>query len=209
MRLRATAAALAATALLAAGCTDDGGPRPVTLDNRPEAPPSKVDVDTPELRAIKADAGIPDCPPGPGDGELPSLELPCLGGGTPVDLASLKGPMLLSFWASWCGPCEAEMPALEAFWQDHGDQVPILGVDFTDRYPGSALEQMRDRGVTYPSLADPGGDVQQFEEFAKIAGMPMLVLLDADGSIAYREFGGLDDEAEVEDLVREHLGVSL
>lgn len=209
MRLRATAAALAALGLLAAGCSGDDGPRPVTLDNRPEAPASKVDVDTPELRAIKADAGIPDCPPGPGDGALPSLELPCLGGGTPVDLASLKGPMLLSFWASWCGPCEEEMPALEAFWQDHGDRVPILGVDFTDRYPGSALEQMRDRGVTYPSLADPGGDVQQFEEFAKIAGMPMLVLLDADGSIAYREFGGLQDEAEIEDLVREHLGVAL
>ena len=200
-----------AAALLCAltACSGDDGTRGVSLDNRPPAPASQVDVDTPELRELKAAAGVGDCTPGPGGGALPALTLPCLGGGTAVDLASLKGPMVLSFWASWCGPCAEEMPALQAFSEQHGDQVPVLGVDFTDKYPGSALQQMADRGATYPSLADPGGDVQQFDEFAKIAGMPMLVLLDEDGAVAHREFGGLDTEDEVVELVEQHLGVSL
>jgi thiol-disulfide isomerase/thioredoxin len=199
----------AAGALLCAFTACSHGPDGITLDNRPDVPASDVDVDTPQLRQLKAGAGIADCTPGPGGGQLPSLTLPCLGGGTQVDLASLKGPMLLSFWGSWCAPCAEEMPALQAFSEDHGATVPILAVDFTDKYPGSALQQMKDRGVTYPSLADPGGDVQQFDEFAKIPGMPMMVLIDEDGDIAYREFGGLDDEEEVVDLVEEHLGVTL
>ncbi|QIG44918.1 TlpA family protein disulfide reductase [Nocardioides anomalus] len=201
-------AALAALVCLLTACTGDSKPQGITLDNRPVAA-SKVDVDTPALREAKAAAGIADCTPGRGGGELPSLTLPCLGGGTAVDLASLKGPMLLSFWGSWCGPCAEEMPALQAFADDYADQVPLLAVDYQDQYPASALEQMQERGVTYPSLADPGGDVQQFDEFAKIPGMPMLVFVDADGAIAHREFGGLDSEAQIVDLVEEHLGVAL
>jgi thiol-disulfide isomerase/thioredoxin len=201
-------AALAALVCLLTACTSDDKPQGITLDNRPVAE-SDVDVDTPALRQAKAAAGIADCTPGPGGGQLPSLTLPCLGGGTSVDLSSLKGPMLLSFWGSWCGPCAEEMPALQSFYEQYADQVPLLAVDFTDRYPGSAIEQMQERGVTYPSLADPGGDVQQFDEFAKIPGMPMLVFVDADGAVAHREFGGLDDEGQIVDLVREHLGVAL
>jgi thiol-disulfide isomerase/thioredoxin len=200
-------AAVAAALLLLSACSDDA-PAGVTLDNRPVAE-SDVDVDTPALREAKAAAGVEDCTPGPGGGQLPELTLPCLGGGTAVDLSSLKGPMVLSFWGSWCGPCREEMPAVQAFYEQYGDRVPVLGVDFTDRYPASALQQMAERGVTYPSLADPGGDVQGFEEFAKIAGMPMLVLVDEDGAIAYREFRGLDDEAQLVDLVEQHLGVPL
>lgn len=205
--MRVVGAALA-VALLLTGCTGDDEPRGITLDNRPVAE-SDVDVDTPALREAKAAAGIADCTPGPGGGQLPGLTLPCLGGGTAVDLASLKGPMVLSFWGSWCGPCGEEMPALQDFYEQYGDRVPVLGVDFTDRYPAEAIEQMAERGVTYPSLADPGGDVQAFEEFAKITAMPMLVLVDADGQVAFREFLGVESADEVVDLVGEHLGVQL
>jgi thiol-disulfide isomerase/thioredoxin len=172
--------------------------------------PSKVKVDTPDLRALKARAGIEDCTPGPGHGKLPGVTLACLGGGTSVDLATLKGPMVLSFWFAGCGPCREEMPALQAFYEHHGKQVPVLGVDFQDQYPGSALETLKHRGVTYPSVADPGGDLMDTDEFAKIShGLPAMFFIDADGGIAYQEFGGLDSEAEVADLVRAHLGVKL
>nr|WP_237447891.1 TlpA disulfide reductase family protein [Nocardioides flavescens] len=150
-----------------------------------------------------------DCEPGPGGGALPELTLPCLGGGTAVDLASLKGPMVLNFWASWCTECSVEMPALEGFYQEHGEQVPVLGVDWQDTYPASALAQVTKRGVTYPSVADPGGETSQFAEFAKMPGMPMTFFLDEDGKIAYVQAGGLDSAEQIADLVREHLGVAL
>ena len=197
-------AVLAAVLLVAAlaGCDDE-------TSFVPGPGPSKVKVDSSDLRELKAQIGMEDCVPGPGGGALPEITLPCLGGGTSVDLSSLKGPLVLSFWFAGCQPCKEEMPALQAFDDQYGDRVPVIGVDFQDQYPGSALEEAGKRGVTYPSLADPGGDVQGFDEFAKIRGMPTMFFVDEKGEIAYQETGGLDSVDQVVDLVREHLGVSL
>jgi thiol-disulfide isomerase/thioredoxin len=193
---------LAAAVLLLSGCDDE-------TQFVPGPGPSKVKVDTPELVALKAETGMEDCPPGPGGGELPAVTLPCLGGGTAVDLSSLRGPMVLSLWQAGCAPCRKEMPALQAFADQYGDQVPVLGVDFADQYPGSALEEAQERGVTYPSLADPGGDLMDTDQFAKIRGMPMMYFVDADGRIAFVSPGAVDSPDEVADMVREHLGVTL
>jgi thiol-disulfide isomerase/thioredoxin len=204
--VRQVVVALSAAVVLLAGCSDDGG-SPVP---GPNPGPAQVDVDTPDLRALREEAGVDPCRPGPGDGALPSLTLPCLGGGESVDLATLRGPMVLSFWAAWCDPCRVEMPALQEFYKTYGDRVPVLGIDWNDRYPGTALEQVRDRGVTYPSLADPGGETQGLTELTRVGrGLPYIVLLDEKGEVAYEENGGLDSPDEVADLVREHLGVSL
>ena len=201
--LAALAAALALTALLA-GCSGDHE-SPII----PGPGPSKVKVDTADLKALKATTGIDDCTPGPGGGSLPDITLKCLGGGTSVDLSTLTGPMVLSLWFAGCGPCKQEMPALQQFYADHGSQVPVLGVDFQDQYPGSALQTLKRRGVTYPSVADPGGDLMGTDEFAKVPGLPAMYFLDAKGAISYVEFGGLHSEKEIVDLVREHLGVDL
>jgi thiol-disulfide isomerase/thioredoxin len=204
--MKAVAAlAAAALALTLAGCTSSQE-TPII----PGPGPSKVKVDTAELRALKATTGVEDCRPGPGGGALPDVTLKCLGGGTKVDLSTLRGPMLISLWYAGCGPCKQEMPALESFYQDHGDQVPVLGIDFTDQYPGSALETLKHRGVTYPSVADPGGDLMATDEFAKVrTGLPAMYFLDAKGAVSYVEFGGLDSEQKIVDLVRDHLGVTL
>ena len=208
--MRRAAAPLAVALLVAvlsavlSACGDDAE-SPII----PGPGPSKVKVDTSDLRELKASTGMEDCAPGPGGGRLPELTLPCLGGGTSVDLASLRGPLVLSLWYAGCEPCKEEMPALQEFHTTYGAQVPVLGVDFLDQYPGSALEEAKERGVTYPSLADPGGDLQQFEEFAKIPGMPTMFFVDADGRVAYQRSGGVDSAEEVADLVREHLGTDL
>jgi thiol-disulfide isomerase/thioredoxin len=187
------------------GCEDDRE-APII----PGPGPSRVEVDTPELRELKAKAGIEDCAPGPGGGALPAITLPCLGGGSGVDLSTLKGPMVLSIWFAGCEPCKEEMPALQAFHEHHGAQVPVLGVDFQDQYPGSALEILQERGVTYPSVADPGGDLMGTDEFARVrTGLPAMYFLDGKGAISHVEFGGLDSEEQIVGLVREHLGADL
>jgi thiol-disulfide isomerase/thioredoxin len=197
-----TLAALAAAVVLLAGCDDEA-------DLVPGPGPSKVQVDTADLSTLKAQIGMEDCVPGPGGGELPAITLPCLGGGAGVDLSSLRGPMVLSLWQAGCAPCREEMPALQSFDDQYGDRVPVLGVDFADQYPGSALKEAGERGVTYPSLADPGGDLMDTDQFAKIRGMPMMYFIDADGAIAYAQPGGVDSADEVADLVRQHLEVAL
>ncbi len=202
--MRRLLAALGAVLVLT-GCSNAGGGSVA-----PGA--SKVVVDTPALRAAKESAGIAACAPGQGepvDGGLPEVTLPCLGGGPDVDLASLRGPLVVSLWASWCTVCKEEMPVLQAFSDRYGDQVPVLGVDYLDVQPAAALALAKRSGVTYPLLADPQGALNGQAPFPALRGLPFVVLVDADGAVRYRGFGGVESEQDLVDLVREHLGIDL
>ncbi len=192
------AAASAAVLILLTGC-GSGSTAPGE---------SRIDVDTPKLQQLKADAGIEPCVPGRGSSDLPDLTLPCLGGGSDVDLSSLSGPLLVNVWNSACGPCRKEMPALQEFYEKHGDQVGVVGLDMEDTYPEAALSLAEMTGATYPQLADPGGDLYDQRGLKLAQGFPQFLLVDADGSISYA-IGGLDSVGDVEDLVREKLGVTL
>ena len=175
--------------------------------------PPDVEVDTPELREVKARIGMDDCAPGTGEpveGGLPEVTLPCLGGGPDVDLSGLRGPMVVNLWQANCGPCKKEMPALEEFHQRHGVRVAVLGIDFNDVHPSGALALAEETGATYPSLADPGGDLMVEEAFAVgRRGMPAFVFVDADGRVAGQSSGGVESVAEVEERVAEQLGITL
>ncbi len=175
-------------------------------------PPSRVDVNTPELVEAKKAAGIEDCVPGTGqavDGGLPAVTLPCFGGGPSVDLASLRGPMVVSLWAYWCQQCRAEMPILQGFHDKYGDQVPLLGVDYLDPQTGGAMALMDETGATYPSVADPDGDLSAQKPFPVIRGLPYLAFVDTEGVVTFVKPGAVETEQELVDLVEEHLGVRL
>lgn len=213
MRMVSRLAALFAAAVLVTGCapgaqSDGDGPRPA-----PGAP--DVQVDTPALRKVKARIGMEDCPTGTAGASpvaegLPETTVPCLGGGRDVDLSTLRGPLVINLWQSFCQPCRKEMPALESFHQQHGDRVAVLGLDINDVHPDAALALAEDTSVTYPSIADPGGDLLAHDAFAVARrGLPAFVFLDADGTVAGVASGGVESAAEVVELVEEHLGVRL
>lgn len=196
---RALAAALVAAVLVLSACDSEA--------NAPGA--SNVDVGTPELAKIKRATDVPDCVPGDGsDGGLPELTLPCLGGGEDVDLTTLQGPMVVNLWASWCGPCRKEMPALQDFHEQYGDQVPVVGVDYQDQQPAAALELAKESGVSYPLLADPGGDLNAADPLPAIRGLPYLLFLGEDGEVTVVP-GGIESADDLVDLVDEHLGIQL
>ncbi len=175
-------------------------------DQKDAAGGCDVDFDTGELRDLKAGAGMADCPDGGGEADLPDVELACLGGGTAGSLAEISGPAIVSFWASNCGPCRKEMPALEAFDQQYGEQVPVIGVDFLDTYPGAALDLAKRTGATYPSYADPCGDLQ--EEGLAVAGLPVFAFVSEDGSVEL-EAGGLDTVDEILEIAERELGIDI
>ena len=175
--------------------------------------PPDVRVDTAELRAAKDRIGMEDCAPGPGEpveGGLPELTLPCLGGGPDVELSSLRGPLVINLWQANCGPCRKEMPALQRFHRKHAERVRILGIDFNDVQPAAALALAEETGATYPSIADPGGELMVEDAFAVARrGLPAFVFVDADGRVVGQDSGGVDSVGEVEQLVAEHLGIEL
>lgn len=176
--------------------------------------PPDVSVDAPEVREIKARIGMDDCSQGGGaepvEGGLPDMTLPCLGGGPDVNLSTLRGPMVINAWAHWCPPCREEMPVLQEFHQAHGDRVPILGLNLNDLQPVEAMELAQRTGATYPSVADPGGEVYAHAELAIVKrGLPAFFFIADDGTIAGTAAGEVDSLADMERLVSRYLGVDL
>jgi thiol-disulfide isomerase/thioredoxin len=204
-----TGALALALAALMAGCT---GSPPTSASGATAGPPQAadvhVDVDTPELRQLKQEAGIAPCPDvdaEPVEGGLPPVTLPCLGGGPDVPLGGVRGPAVVNLFAQWCGPCRAELPYFEELHRKGRGTVGVLGVDYLDTRPDKALELVRDTGVTYPLLADPGGALRTD---LRIRGLPGVAFVGADGSVQV-QFGVVDSYAELRAMTEKQLGVRL
>lgn len=200
---RGAAAAVAASVLLLGACSGSG-----TTVTPPSGDPS-IPVDTPELVDLRAQTDLEPCVPGTATSALPAVTLPCLGGGPALDLSTLPGPMVINLWASNCGPCRVEMPVLQEFHQTYGDEVSVLGVNLLDAYPGIALKQVRQRGVSYPQVADPGGELLETPEFARARGLPVLAFVDDAGEIVGLKVGGVRSVEELVGLVEDALGADL
>ncbi len=195
--------------LVAAGCSGSAGPHRAAYTFH--SSDSGIKVDTPALRAFKASTQIPPCPAHSSGtsgvaGGLPDLTLPCLGGGHSVDLATLRGPALVNFWAQNCGPCRSESPLLERLSRSAAGKVSVLGVDFIDPMPGLAIGFAKELGLSYPQVADPAGAAKGP---LRIAALPYTFFVDASGKITHVEVGPIKSATELASLVRENLGVTV
>ncbi len=138
-----------------------------------------------------------------GPDALPATTLSVLGQESQVATACWVGqPLVVNFWAEWCGPCKDEMPDFEAVHQAVGDQVRFIGVDYQDR-PQAALAFAEQVGVTYELVEDPDGS---FFRAVEGRGTPQTLLVDADGRIVYRHAGPLTRSA-LEQLLADELDV--
>jgi cytochrome c biogenesis protein CcmG/thiol:disulfide interchange protein DsbE len=169
---------------------------------------SNVDVDTPALRRQKQAAGIEPCPaptrPVTAAEPLPELTLPCLGGGQPVDLSTLRGPLVVNVFAQWCGPCREELPLFARLDAEAGDEVALLGIDHLDTQPAGALELVAESGVRFPLVADPDG---LLKPELRLLGLPRTLFVDAEGEVVAQAPGVIRSYEELTGLVEQHLGV--
>jgi thiol-disulfide isomerase/thioredoxin len=137
---------------------------------------------------------------------LPDVSLPCLGQGPDIRLADLRGPLLVNVWAQWCPPCRAEAPYLAELQRKAGGKVRLLGVDYDDPQADRAVDFAMDQSLAYPHLADPD---KQLAAPLRIAGPPLTAFVDADGAVAYVHRGPFSSQQELDQLVKDKLGVSL
>ena len=111
-------------------------------------------------------------------------------GRPPVTLEGLRGkPVVLNFFASWCGPCIRELPALQAMSERYKGKVQFIGITFNDRR--EAAKGVLDRsGVTYPAAFDPRSDVAV--DYA-VRVMPTTFFIGADGNLVERKDGEISE----------------
>ena len=120
-----------------------------------------------------------------GNGPAPTFVVPNLNGGPPVRLAAYRGrPVIVNFWASWCGPCRAEMPALEQFSKAH-PRVAVLGIASLDHDSASRAFATA-VGATYPLGTNADGTL-----LARYGGLalPVTALVGTRGQLISTVYG--------------------
>jgi len=168
--LAGVVAVVAALVVLAGG----GG------DQAPQASPGQVQAVAPNVVVVPEDERVP---------------LPAYAGetfdGDRLDLAAFPKPMVLNFWASWCGPCRAEQEGLElASRRLAGRGVRVVGVNVRDDR-GAATSYLEEFGVSYPSVFDrPAVLAARLGRFAPDFP-PYTLVVDGRGRVAARVFGVL------------------
>jgi thiol-disulfide isomerase/thioredoxin len=135
---------------------------------------------------------------------LPATTLTGFDDSPPVETSDYRGrPLVVNFWATWCGPCRQEMPAFQQV-AEQTEQVAFLGVDVQDA-PAKATDFVERLGIRYDLATDRSGD---FYNAVGAFGMPTTLFVDASGTIVARHTGALTAEA-LRDKLRTELSVQL
>jgi peroxiredoxin len=141
--------------------------------------------------AMAADAG----------GPAPAFSLTDLTG-QPETLSQYKGQVVMvNFWATWCGPCQQEMPLLDQMYKKYKPAgFTLIGVN-VDKEAPPVKELMARKPVSFPVLLDPANQVSKAYH---VDEMPSSVIVDRKGQIRYIHRGYKPgDENEYQDRIRQ------
>src|SRR4051812_23980181 len=121
--------------------------------------------------------------------KAPDFELKTLTGET-VKLSDLKGKkVMLNFWATWCPPCKAEMPAMEQFHKEAGDKVVILAVNIDPHLDVQAF--VDENKITFPIPLDAEDTVN---EMYQVLSIPTTYFIDTKGNIGNKYIGAMNHD---------------
>lgn len=123
--------------------------------------------------------------------------------GSSITLSEFKGkPVIINFWATWCGPCVKEMPAFERLQADFGDKIGIIAVNCGDD-ADTVKDFASENGYTFPIALDEDYKINMLYPTSSI---PYTVVLDANGKITHISAGAVDADTMYEKY-KDALGV--
>ena len=140
-------------------------------------------------------------PPNPKEGfTAPDFTLDLLGGGE-ITLSELQGnPVVLNLWATWCGPCRKEMPAIENVYRNYkGLGLTVIGLNLTSQDSEQAVfDFVQELDLTFPIALDRDGSVAKRYQ---LMGLPTTYFIDSQGVIQSVVVGGPMSEVLIQSKV--------
>ncbi|HUE44368.1 MAG TPA: TlpA disulfide reductase family protein [Candidatus Sulfotelmatobacter sp.] len=107
--------------------------------------------------------------------------------GKPLSLSASHGKViLLNFWATWCGPCRAEIPDLIELQKKYADKLQIIGLDVDDDDSTEVKKFVAANGINYP-IAMATNEIRI--QYGGVAALPTSFVLDAEGRVVQKHEG--------------------
>lgn len=113
--------------------------------------------------------------------------------GATVRLSQYRGkPVLLNFWATWCAPCQSEMPLIQrASVIYHPQGLVVLAIDYQQTDANSMQAFLRKVDAHFPALFDPAGQIAA--EYGVNVGLPVSVFIDRSGKVSFIQLGQMSN----------------
>ena len=131
--------------------------------------------------------------------------LNCLTGTEQISVESLRGPLIVNVWGSWCGPCKKEMPYFVEFHHQANGKVKLLGIAVEEAKAQDSKDFIISNGMTWPNLYDAKGITRA--NFGM--GVPVTWFIDEQGIVVYKHVGAINSTAELIELTDKYLKVNV
>jgi cytochrome c biogenesis protein CcmG/thiol:disulfide interchange protein DsbE len=119
--------------------------------------------------------------------QAPSLSLEHLNSDKVYSLESTDKPIVINFWASWCGPCREEAPDLVNLHEQYKDDIEVYAINLTNTDSIVGVERFVEKyGFTFPVLMDKEGEIS---EKYHVLSIPTTFFVDANGTIVHKIVG--------------------
>jgi len=131
--------------------------------------------------------------------------LNCLTGTQKISVESLRGPLIVNVWGSWCSPCADEIPVFVEFNHHANGKVKLLGIAVEEAKPQDSKDFIIANGMTWPNLYDAKGITKT--TFGM--GVPVTWFIDKQGTVVYKHVGVVNSTQELIDLTKKYLKVAI
>jgi thiol-disulfide isomerase/thioredoxin len=129
----------------------------------------------------------------------------CVDGSKGLALESLRGPMIINVWGSWCASCLDEIPDFVSFYGKAKEKVALIGVAVEEASPENSKEFIVNNGITWPNYYDRDAKTRGYFGM----GVPVTWFISSDGKVRYKKIGIIKSEAELIALTEKYLGIKI
>jgi thiol-disulfide isomerase/thioredoxin len=133
------------------------------------------------------------------------ITLECVDGSPGAIAESLRGPMILNVWGSWCTACLDEMPEFVSFYSKAKGKVQLVGVAVEEASAANSQRFIKENGMTWPNYYDRDSKTRGYFGM----GVPVTLFINASGATVFKKIGVIKSVDELTELTEKYLGVKI